>query len=267
MKLSYRKDPPKAAGETPDRSFSQELRPRLQSVFPGDVDLRIHTTQSNQYSAGSCAGNATADAVEILNSVEGLPPVQLSRLFVYTLARNFADMDGDGRSDINFDDGTYMRLCFDVLSKFGICREDLPVEKGGWPYDLTKLHTLPSLKAMRAATGHRIHSYFRIYETGDDRLQAVLDALRASRPVAFGTMVDDAFQNLTTEGPVAPPVGAQAGGHAMIIIGYISGVGFIVKNSWGIGWGDHGTCIMTPEYIAWAETGDLWVPTKGSEFR
>lgn len=267
MKLGYLKDPPKKAGEKPDRNFTTELRPRLSAVYPGDVDLRFHCTQTNQYSAGACAGNSTADSIEILNSLDGLPPIQVSRLFIYTLARNFMDMDGDGRSDIDKDEGTYIRLCFEVLSKFGVCREDLPESKGGWPYDLSNLHTLPSLKAMRSATGHRIHSYYRIYETGDDRLQAILEALRANRPVVFGTLIDEAFKNLTTEGPVTPPTGETIGGHAMIVVGYITGVGFIVKNSWGIGWGDAGFCIMTPEYLAWSQTGDLWVPTKGSEFR
>lgn len=263
-KLSYRPDPLDSA--KPDPSFTDVLRPRLQVVSTGDVDLRPFTTDTNQYNAGSCAGNATADSVEILNAVEGLPPVQLSRLFVYTLARNFEDEDHDGKSDIDKDNGTYIRLCFEVLEKFGICREDIPTDKGGWPYDLSKLYTLPSLKAMRQATGHRIHSAYKIYETGNDRCDRVLEALRAHRPVVFGTQIDKAFENLSSDTPVGIPMNT-IGGHAMIVVGYLSGLGFIVKNSWGPDWGDHGFWIMKPEYLAWDQTGDLWVPTKGSEFR
>lgn len=44
-------------------------------------------------------------------------------------------------------------------------------------------------------------------------------------------------------------------------------VGFLVKNSWGLDWGEYGLCFMTPEYLSWKSTTDLWVPTKGSEFR
>lgn len=95
-----------------------------------------------------------------------------------------------------------------------------------------------------------------------------------------GELVEDQLVVLLADGPIEPsfaeaadverqpvPAGQTSGGHAMIVVGYLSGVGFIVKNSWGIGWGDAGYCIMTPEYLAWSETGDLWVPTKGSEFR
>lgn len=280
-KFGWFKDPPKGSEEKPDYVFRRdeytppevpELLSKLKFVHSGDVDLTPHTTQSNQYKAGSCAGNSTADAVEILNSIEGRPKVQLSRLFVYTMARNFMDMDYDGRSDINKDDGTFIRLCFDVLSKFGICREDVSKKEGGWPYkvdsygNVEDLYVLPGLKAMRKATGHRIHSYYRITATGDDRLDEIISALRSNHPVVFGTLVNSAFIDLRNEGPVGPPSGATRGGHAMIVVGYISGKGFIIKNSWGIDWGSDGCCIMRPEYLTWSETQDLWVPTMGVTF-
>lgn len=265
--LGYKRDPEKKPGDKPDFVFTDTLKPVLQLATEGDVDLREHTTPTHQYNAGSCVGNATADSVEVLNSVAGMPQVQLSRLFLYALCRNMMDADRDGRGDIDKDEGTYIRLAFDVLSRFGICREDLPVDKGGWPYDLKKLHVLPSLKAMRSATGHRIHSYYRITETGDDRLDAILTALRGNHPVVFGTLVDGDFMAMRDEGPVGPPTGDTKGGHAMMVCGYVSGKGFIIKNSWGAGWGDDGFCIMKPEYLSWSKTWDLWVPTKGTMFR
>jgi hypothetical protein len=266
--MGWLPDPPKKPGDKPDFSFKEKLRPHLAQAYPGDVDFREHCTETDQRWAGSCAGNATADSIEVLNSIEGLPIVQLSRLFVYTMARNFMDMDGDGRSDIDKDEGTFIRLCFEVLSKFGVCREDLSEDEGGWPYDLTKnLHTLPSLKAMRRATGHRIHSYYRIDSTGEDRIDDVLSALRAKHPVVFGTSINSAFQRCGNLDPIGPPDGVTIGGHAMLIVGYLSGKGFIIKNSWGAGWGEDGFCIMAPEYISWWGTQDLWVPTKGMMFK
>jgi hypothetical protein len=265
--FGYLPDPPKKAGEKPDFDFTTKLLPKLKVVSTGDVDLSAHTSSTNQYSASSCAGNATADSVEVLNSIAGLPKIQLSRLFIYTLARNLMDMDGDGRSDIDKDAGTYIRLCFDILARFGICREDLGSKEGGWPYDLDKIATLPSLKAMRAATAHRIHGYYKIYEDGDYRLEFILEALRAYHPVVFGTSVTRAFTQLRGEGPVGPPEGQTTiGGHAMMIVGFDSQKGFLIKNSWGDFWGNGGFCYMTPEYIAWSGTSDIWVPTKGTEF-
>jgi len=266
FRSGYRPDPPKKPGQKPDRSFSERLLPWL-TLVDGDVDLRKHTTETDQYSAGSCVGNATADSVEVLNSIEGLPRVQLSRLFVYTLCRNLMDEDQDGRSDIDKDDGTFIRLAFDVLSKFGICREDLPINKGGWPYDLQKLHTLPTIKSMRSATGHRIHSYYRIFESGNDRLEKIVAALRGNHPVVFGTLVGQEFMDLRDEGLIGPPAKNVLGGHALLVVGYIQSKGFIIKNSWSKNWGDNGFCIMRPEYLSWDETSDIWVPTKGMPFR
>lgn len=266
--FGYRPDPPKkASDEKQDFDFGTRLAPLLKAVHSNDIDFRDNTTESRQYKAGSCSGNATADAIEILNSIEGLPHVELSRSFVYGLARNFMDEDGDGRSDIDKDKGAYLRLCFEVLSKFGICEEEL------WPYDLDKwgkpknLHTLPSIKAMRRATGHRIHSYYRISAYGDNRLDEILSALRSNHPVVFGTQINDDFTKLRSEGPVGRPVNNIVGGHAMIVVGYLTGLGFIIKNSWGKGWGDNGCCIMRPEYLSWSGTQDLWVPTQGKMFK
>lgn len=266
FKAGYLRDPAKKPGQKPDRNFTTELLPRL-SLSPGDVDFRPNCTETNQASASSCVGNSTGDSLEVLNSLEGLPPVQLSRMFIYALCRQLMDEDNDGHSDINRDEGTYIRLAFDVLSRFGVCREDLPVSEGGWPYDLSKLHVLPSIKAMRAATGHRIHSYYRIWETGYDRVEKIHEALQGRHPVVFGTQIDSSFLKVKDATPVGPPRGTLIGGHAMIVVGYIAGKGFIIKNSWGKSWGEGGFCFMEPEYLAWTNTYDLWVPTKGMAFK
>jgi C1A family cysteine protease len=261
-KSGYLPDPPKKRGETPDRVFETQLQPRLKTFFQGDVDLSPYTTETNQLNASSCAGNSTADSVEILNAVEGRPRVELSRLFVYNLARSMMDIDQDGCGDINYDDGTYIRLAFSVLSKFGIC------EESDWPYDLRRnLYRLPSIIAMRRATGHRIHSYYRITAKGEERCDEIIKALRARHPVVFGTTIADDFSKLRTEGPVSHPTKNLNGGHAMVCVGYLRGKGFIIKNSWGRTWGSDGFCIFTPDYMSWSKTRDIWVPTLGTTFR
>lgn len=254
-----------------DFDFLRDLAPKLTVDSTVDeVDLSRYSTPSQQGPLNSCAGNATADAVEIVAAVEEealalaegrspRPTVQLSRLFVYSMSRLLHDLDGDGQADLNLDEGTYVRTCLDVLARFGICREDL------WPYDTSKVFTAPSWKAMREAVGHRIHSYYRIRETGFDRLEAIKLALQAKHPVVFGTKVSSTF--LSNSGPDTEDTPTQfVGGHAMVIVGFTSDGRFKVKNSWGEGWRNKGFAYLTSDYIMWDQTTDLWVVHKSARF-
>lgn len=260
--FGYVRDPEKKPGETPDKSFGNDLLPLLATFAEGDVDFREHCTTTDQKSLPSCVGNSTADAVEILSSLQGYPKVELSRMFVWTLARNLVDRDGDGEGDVNVNSGTFIRLAFDVLHKFGICLE------ADWPYDMSKWDRLPSIKAMRKATGRKIKGYYRIDETGNARIEAMIKALRAEHPIVFGTLVNEDFQRLQGENAtIDTPKGATLGGHAMVCVGYSSSRGFLVKNSWGGNWGNRGFCWFTPEYMAWGNTWDIWVPTTGHNFK
>lgn len=264
-KYGYKRDPverTEADGTVTDL-IAKDLKfaavaPKLAAggTTTGDVDLSPYSTPSNQYDLSSCVGNATADSVEILNAIAGYEPVQLSRLFVYAMARIRA-----GDPKLEHDEGTYIRTAFDTLSRFGVCDEYL------WPYRTDTVHTSPSIKAQRQAVGHRIHSYYRIDSNGDDRLDDIVKALRAKHPVVFGTLVTDEFGRTRDRTPLRRP-SANAnvqGGHAMIIVGYVGGH-FLVKNSWGSNWGSLGFCVMTPEYLSWSNTWDIWVPTLGIDF-
>ena len=238
-----------------DHDFN-ELHSKLGAVkATGDVDLSAYCTPSNQFNSSSCVGNATADSVEILNAIAGYNPVQLSRLFVYAMARIRS-----GDKDLDKDSGTFIRTAFDCLARFGVCDEYL------WPFDTSKIGDKPSTKAQRQAVGHRIHSYYRIKAKGDDRLQLIIDALHADHPVVFGTLITRDFQGISDRTPFDCPDKADSiGGHAMICVGYVGG-SFVIKNSWGKNWGSKGFCLITPEYMSWANTWDLWVPTLGVEF-
>lgn len=221
-------------------------------LTPGDIDLRPYTTNTNQYDSNSCTGTATADSVEILNALVGNPRVELSRLFVYSMARIL-------HQELDKDEGCYIRTCFKVLSTFGVCEEKY------WPYNTKKVHVSPSLIAQRQALGHKIHSFYRIKSTGQKRVDAVQKALRMKHPVVFGTKVSNSFSDVTHFSPISEPTKNIGGGHAMIIVG-ILGSNFIVKNSYGKEWGQNGFWLMTPSYLAWDKTHDLWVPTLGSVF-
>jgi hypothetical protein len=242
-----------------DRKYGTGLKPFLTSMSSGDMDLSGFCVDMNQLRLSSCVGNGTVESVEILNNIAGYKPVPLSREFIYALARNEEeDPTNPGHTMLEKDGGTYIRNAFDVLSRYGVCDEYL------WPYDQSKVFTSPSLMAQRQALGHKIHSYYRIDRTGNDRLDDIISALRQRHPVVFGTMIEQSFEQLTDDTPVGPPKGDTVGGHCMVVVGYVAG-NFIIKNSWGTGWAAGGFCQMTPDYLAWNQTSDIWVPTLGMD--
>jgi hypothetical protein len=251
--LNYAQDPKRGPGSKPDLSF-REIAVGLKAVVPGDVDLRGFTTETNQLDLPACVGNSTADSIEILSAAQGFPKVELSRMFIWTLARNMMTEEG-----YKYNTGTYIRLAFKVLNKFGICLEEHYPYSSAWD-------RLPSLKAMQKATGRKIKGYYRIDSTGEQRIEDMLKALRARHPVVFGTLLDDPWRSYRGQGTLDVPKGATIGGHAMVCVGYDSKKGFIVKNSWGRGWGDGGFCYLSEEYMMWKSTWDIWVPTIGEDF-
>ena len=269
LKYGYQPDPKYGNLLAQDKDFTTQLKPYLVWASGGDIDLSPFSTPTDQGQLSACAGNSTAESVEIVSTIEEIdraakenrapvPVPKLSRLFVYSMARSIMDDDGSGHGQIDKDQGTFIRLCFDTLSRFGICDEVI------WPYDPTKVFIPPSVKAMRQAVGHRIHSYYRIKQTGNDRIPEIIAALRGRHPVVFGTQISKTFGDITAPYICGIPKDTE-GGHAQVIVGWVKG-NFKVKNSWGQDWADGGFSYFTPEYIAWDQTQDIWVPTMGTVF-
>jgi C1A family cysteine protease len=232
----------------------------MPQVSPGDVDLSAHCFDMDQRALSSCVGNGTVESVEMLNDLAGYKFVPLSRLFIYDMCR-IQEGQIDEHGNPNVDQGTHIRQAFNVLATLGVCDEYL------WPYSEELVFKSPTFKAQRQATGHKIHAAYRIDSTGDARVADVIAALRANHPVVFGTGVTQAFEDISDATPIGQPGPNDKilGGHCMVIVGYVGG-NFKIKNSWGKGWAAGGFCFMKPDYIAWDQTTDLWVPTLGVQF-
>jgi C1A family cysteine protease len=245
-----------------DKKFSEFrslLKSKLKVGPPSPVDLSKFCVVMDQGALPSCVGNGTCESLEILENianqvVSGYQPMLLSRMFVWTMART-------QEGNLSQVTGTHIRTAFNVIATLGVCTENT------WPYQDNLSTVSPSLMAQREAIGHCIQGAYLIETVMQDRLNDIITALQANHPVVFGTNVTNAFESLSGNGPVDVPSATDpiAGGHCMVIVGW-DGTNFLVKNSWGTGWGANGFCLMTPAYLTWDNTTDLWVPTLGPTF-
>jgi C1A family cysteine protease len=157
--------------------------------------------------------------------------------------------------------GTYIRLGMSVANKYGICLEKY------WPYDVSTWNKMPSFIAMQKATARKIRNYYSITETGDSRIEIIIQALRAKHPVVFGAEVSKEWQSYNGKYTLGPTTKNSLGGHAMVIVGHTPEKGFIIKNSWGSSWGEGGFGYVDYDFIKASRTQDIWVPTIGSDFK
>ena len=206
------------------------------------VDLTHWASRvEDQSHLGSCTGQAVVGAYELMLRSRDLT-LELSSLFVYYNARV---IEGYTDEDV----GAYVRSAVKALAQWGVCLESL------WPYRIEEFNVAPSINCYEDAVHRKIKNYRRLLTV----LQ-IKDALTQGLPVVAGMQVYSQFIDIDRRHTVLqmplenePPLG----GHAVCIVGY-NDTAFLVRNSFGEDWADHGYFWMPFEY-AERETMDLWV--------
>jgi hypothetical protein len=207
--------------------------------IPDQVDLRQYCTAvEDQGQLGSCTANATVGAMEYLYNKRDGQSVDLSRIFAYYNSRRM-------RGTINQDSGAFISDAMASVLAFGVCREDI------WPYDINSFANEPPQQAYQEAMMHEAVQYARV-----DGASGSLSALAEGFPVVFGTRIPERCYKEGQSNGVFPMASDQeiknnqGGGHCMLIVGYDKPKNiFIVRNSWGQGWGDRGYCYIPIELV------------------
>lgn len=213
---------------------------------PPSKDLRESWWKvGDQKVTGSCVGWAAADGVlrwHFVRLGRVAKNERLSVRFTWMAAKETDEFVGRPSTFIEMD-GTSLKAALDVARKYGaVCETVLPFEAASLCCDLDA----SSFYAL--ASQLKISSYFNL---GKD-FHAWREWLAFKGPILARLEVDDTWQEAArTQGRLAVHQNASHGGHAVAIVGYTPET-FIVRNSWGLTWGDCGFAYASQAY---AEAG------------
>jgi C1A family cysteine protease len=205
--------------------------------LPTSVDLRnLCSKIEDQGNLGSCTANALVGNLEFLENKDKVQFADLSRLFVYYNERVI-------EQSVDYDSGASLRDGIKTLNRQGICSEKL------WPYDISKFTNKPTVVCYKHALTHKATSYYRL-----DTIDQMRICLADGFPFVFGFSVFESFESpeVATTGIVPMPTLDEQllGGHAVCCVGYNdTNQRFLVRNSWGISWGQQGYFTIPYAYL------------------
>ena len=252
--------------DLPDaRDFSYSAPHAVAAALPAKKDLRAGCPKVyDQGQLGSCTANAIAGAIEFDQIKQGKPKPSFtpSRLFIYY---NERIMEG---TDPSVDSGAQIRDGVKSVAKQGACKETT------WPYKDDNKNPAPcssctyAQKPSAAAVAEAKKYMIKTYQRLNSAMLATLKGCLASGyPFVFGFTVYESFESdeVANTGivPMPGPKEKVVGGHAVLAVGYDDSTSqFIVRNSWGPGWGKKGYCFMPYNYlINGSLADDFWTIT------
>lgn len=215
------------------------------AALPASVDLRAAWWGvGDQGNTGSCVGWASTDGLARYLMVKaGRIPSKdrLSPRCTWMASKETDEFTSRPETFIE-GAGTSLKASMDFLRKYGSVPEAM------LPFSIaTTMYTGDEATFYATAAKCRVASYFNV---GKD-LAAWRNWLAAKGPLLAGLSVDATWDHATsTQGNLDHfQPGTVRGGHAVCIVGYTDKGRFVVRNSWGTGWGDKGFAYASEAYI------------------
>jgi C1A family cysteine protease len=234
--------------DLPDHRDHLYAAPIAPTAIPPKADLRAGCPPVyDQGQLGSCTANAIAAAIDFERRKQGLDIIAPSRLFIYYNERV-------KEHTVNSDSGAQIRDGIKVVGTEGAPPEAL------WPYDTSKFEIRPPDACYAKAKLDRALQYSRVPQV----LSQMKGCIASGYPYVFGFTVYESFESAQVaksgDAPMPAPGEQVLGGHAVMAVGYDDGAQrFIIRNSWGVGWGIEGYFTLPYAYLTdGALSSDFW---------
>lgn len=240
--------------DAPDaRDFRASARFGAPSGLPREaLALADHVRRvRDQGPTSACVGFAITSGVDVRLRKLGVVWPEPSPVCVYTSARRASAGKG-----VKLDDaGSFPRVAMKMIRDLGIASEQAV------PFDPSKINDDLKWGAYQDASKLLVFQWFRVYEAGASRSDAVANALAKGYPVVIGAVLDPAFFQSTGETIMAwgPE---RRGGHMLCVLGYRTRADgsreFLILNSWGTGWGARGFVWLHEDALASERVSDIY---------
>jgi len=268
--LGWLPDYPDFRDYTPEHKTIQPLLKQMKvgkavkASLPPSVDLRAWCPPiEDQGSLGSCTANAGVGMMEYFERRAFGKHIDASRLFLYKVTRNLLHWTGDT--------GAFLRSTMGALVLFGVPPEEY------WPYKIADFDKEPSAFCYAFGQAYQAISYYRLDPPGTSAAQllnTIKTNLSGGLPSMFGFTVYSSYSQASATGklPYPTPKEKIVGGHAIVAVGYddkmkikntnpgaVETVGaFLIRNSWGTGWGAAGYGWLPYQYVLSGLAEDWW---------
>lgn len=256
------RDYTKSSDEVAKILAKSTLLKRAMKAVPDSVDLREFCPPvEDQGELGSCTANAGVGMLEYFERRAFGKHLDASRLFLYKVTRQLLGLAGD--------DGAYLRDTMKAMVLFGI-----PPEKY-WPYDPKRFNEEPSAFCYSYAQNYQAIEYYRLDPPNTDTatvLANIKTNLAANLPAMFGFSVYSSMPpSGDGKGEIPYPSSGDSleGGHAVLAVGYDDRkkIGnkkgaLLIRNSWGVEWGDQGYGWLPYAYVENGLADDFWTMVK-----
>ncbi len=213
-------------------------------VLPRKVDLRKEWWNiGNQGATGSCVGWATASSLlryHFTKARKIKTHEKISVRFIWMASKEMDEYTSYPTTFID-DAGTSLKTALKTAKNIGALKADL------FPF-YGKMVTIKEENFIDIANKLQIKAFFNLIGHKQDKLEMFKAWLTYNGPILTCLDCDSSWFNVKRDGKLDVYDEKNiSGGHAISIVGFTP-THFIIRNSWGTGWGDKGFAYASYDY-------------------